>query len=167
MRDPKPYRWLPLPLIEPTLDRVLSSWVGTPYMHGQRVKGQGVDCAQLTFAVMDELLRRPLPTLCPRMTADAANLSARAAFATILAGRRAFESEIVRDGTVKPGDIILTRATGGDSGPRRPGHAAIAAVRPGTCLHAVRGVGACFTSIDALPGVLRVVRPLEKHRWVS
>jgi hypothetical protein len=32
------------------------SWLGTPYHHGARIKGSGVDCAQILYAVYSEAL---------------------------------------------------------------------------------------------------------------
>lgn len=146
---------------------VFRQWFATPYMVGQRSPGQGVDCAQLIFGMMDTLHGRETPTDCPKMIVANTVHNARVAFRCVILMRRAYPTEIVRDGSIEPGDIILTRGLVGSHGPRRPGHAVIAGIVPGTCFHAVPLVGVCMSSLTSLPGVLRVYRPLEKHRWAS
>jgi cell wall-associated NlpC family hydrolase len=34
--------------------RIAATWLRTPYRHGQRVKGHGVDCAQILIAIYSE-----------------------------------------------------------------------------------------------------------------
>ena len=161
--------WRPLPLpIERSIGACLDSWLHTPYMEGQQSKGIAVDCVQLIGAFLDWMYRKQERTFIPRLRADSAQHSARAAFRTIKVLRSAYPTFVVRDDSIEPGDIVLVRAQGNDDSPRRPGHALIAGPgHPGTAYHADgHGGCVCRTSLAATTGILRVYRPKEKHTWV-
>jgi cell wall-associated NlpC family hydrolase len=108
------------------------TWNNTPYHPAGRVKGVGVDCAQLIYCVYHAL------GLIPELPAEAR--SARWFIAhkdakyldTIL--KYAHE---IAESDVQPGDLILYRQ------PSFPvdHHGAIVISWPGTIIHAVRGSG--------------------------
>lgn len=41
---------------------IASDWINTPYVHGARLKGVGVDCAQLIAAITEELFGERINT---------------------------------------------------------------------------------------------------------
>ena len=162
------FTWQPLHLAG-VYERMLSfadRWKGTPYMAGNRVRGAGSDCAQLVPAFLDFMYRTGRETFVPRMAQDTGTHNRKAAWGTVKAVRQAFPSHVVRDGTIEPGDIILTRATHDFTGPNNPGHAMIAMPRPGSALHAMPDSGVCMTSIEVTRGILRVYRLEGKEQWV-
>lgn len=134
-------------------------------MPGQRSKGIYVDCAQLIAGALDELFRRKTPCKIPRLPPNSGMHYDRAAFRVIRAFRTNFSTEVVRDGVIEPGDIVLTRGVMDELSPRRAGHVLIAGVCPWTFLHAVPNMGVCWTSIEALPGILRYYRLHKKAEW--
>lgn len=167
MKSERKFYWRPIGAkIEARINAVMGAWLGTPYMAGQQVRGLGVDCVQLVGGVLDDLYRSPSPTPIPRLRGDSGIHSLRAGFSTIHAIRQAYKSSVVRDDTIEPGDILITRATADFRGPLRPGHAMVAAVRPGIVLHAVPGGDVHFTSIQSGPPIIRIYRALDKHRWI-
>lgn len=105
------------------LERALARWVGTPYRVGQQCAGAGVDCVRFVAAVLDDVMGRvtPIETL-PQDAALHARASAIAAMHRI---RRLYEPvALVEDGTLEPGDLLVTAPPGGG-----PGHALIAGPR--------------------------------------
>lgn len=79
------------------------SWIGTPYHHAARLKGVGVDCAQIIAAVFENAGVVP-PIPIPRYPPDwHLNRSAERYMGIVLQHGR----EIA--GPPQPGDIILLR----------------------------------------------------------
>jgi cell wall-associated NlpC family hydrolase len=149
------------------LDRVLNEWIGTPYMAGQRAKGMGVDCVQLIAGVLDDLFKPPTPTPVPRLPADSATHDIRSAYRTIHALADAwYVSPVVRDGTVQPGDVLVTRATNNRTGPRNPGHAMIVGANPFEVVQATPVLGVHKVHLYACRPVIRLYRPNRKDQWV-
>lgn len=149
------------------LQKVLDSWVGTPYQEGQRARGIAVDCVQLCPGVMDALYKALKPTFVPRLQVDAAMHDIKRGWATVKAVREMhLGSEIADDGTVQPGDILLTRAEDHPSAPHRAAHAVIAGVKPWTGIHALPITGVCWTSIhpDRMP-IIQIMRHRGKDQW--
>lgn len=162
------YTWRRLPHAhqEDAVNRVLSSWVRTPYRDGHRIQGIGADCVQLAAGILDTLCRRKTPSHIPQLAADVSPHNARYAFQTILTLRKHFPSVVVRDFTLEPGDLLVVRSIPDPLGPRRPGHVMIVGSVPWTCLHATRSGGVCWTSIEeASSGILRIYRSTEKSNW--
>jgi cell wall-associated NlpC family hydrolase len=122
---PPPPTWRdPLtPAARAALEAALHGWLGTPYLAGQQGKGQGVDCVRFVAAVLDELYGRATPI--KTLPQDAA-LHARAT--AVLAMKKFLTlyqpNERVTDGTIEPGDVLVTSREGGG-----PGHAMIAGPR--------------------------------------
>ena len=159
--------WQPLqpPEAEIALDRVLRSWLGTPYIIGQRLRGVGADCVQLVVGILDQLERRVVPSIVPRLPWNCAIHSVRAAFSTVRAIRTAFPSFVVRDDVVEPGDILIPRPTTNNRSAPRPGHVLIVSPRKNIALHTTCETAACWTSIHNLE-ILRTYRPRNKHLWM-
>lgn len=160
-------QWKRIPTeIERRLLAVCESWVGTPYMAGQQAKGIGVDCTQLFGGIMDELFRNEIKTLIPRLPQNSGMHFPKAGFRTSIAIRKQFKSIIVRNEEIEPGDALVTRGTATAGAFARLGHILIAGVRPGTALHAIQTQGVGWTSLQGIPGLLRIYRPLNKEMWV-
>lgn len=153
------------PAIETRLMAVLRSWEGTGYMSGQRAKGMYVDCVGLAAGVLDELCRRPVPTIIPRLPPNSGMHDKAAGAATIKAFRRGFPSVAVEGGQIEPGDVIVTRGVMDEATADNEGHVVIAGREPWTFLHAIPDSGVCWTSIEGLPGLLQWYRSLEKDTW--
>lgn len=148
------------------LMNVLNLWKGTPYVPGQQALKGGVDCVQLMGGILDMLYRRPSATKIPRLNPDTSLHDPRTSYKTISALRKHFPNSVVRDFTIEPGDIIVCRASHDLNAPRNMGHVLIAAIQPGSVFHAVPGSGACFGTIQATHGILRIYRPKEKDTWI-
>ncbi len=104
------------------------SWLGTPYAHRQRLKGVGVDCAQLPFAVY---------RACGLL--GEGELDPYPAQWHLHRGEELYVDEVVRLGgrevaSAQPGDLLLWRYG------RTFSHGAIV-VEAGGAVHAVRGQG--------------------------
>lgn len=166
-RKVETFHWLPIldSRITKRMYLFAELWAGTPYVPGNRVRGNGSDCAQLVPAFLDFMYRTGRQTPIPRMSQDTGTHNARAAWGTVKAVRQSFPSHVVRDATIEPGDIIITRATHDFTGPENPGHAMIAMPSPGTAIHAMPLSGVCITSVAVTRGILRVYRLEEKFRW--
>lgn len=161
------FHWLPLhdPDVIKRMEQFRNKWTGTTYMAGNRVRGVGCDCAQLIPAFLDFMYRTGSRLPIPRLAPDTGLHNARAALNTVRAVRRGFPSFVVRDGTIEPGDIVLTRASHDWEGPSNPGHAMIAYHRPGTALHAMPESGVCLTTLTVTRGIVRVYRLKGKQSW--
>lgn len=102
--------------IEDRIERLLASWDGTKYMSGQQCKGVHADCIGFVFGHIDELYYRPSPTrdVLPPDTSMHSRSSAIAAMHTLL---RLYQPvSAVTDGTMEPGDVIVTGHTHGGPG---------------------------------------------------
>lgn len=116
--------WRPLvdQLAQEQLGRVLAAWEGTPYMAGQQQPGRqggGVDCVRFVCGVLDALTgrRTPIKTIPP----DTCFHDPAKALRASLAIRALYQpNDLVTDGWLEPGDVVVT-------GPLRggPGHAMI------------------------------------------
>lgn len=151
--------------IELRLDAVIRSWIGTPYMAGQQAKKMGADCVQFVGGILDELYRQQR-TLIPRLPQNSGNHSEESGLRTVMAVRKGISSIEVLDNWIEPGDVIVTRGTMNTRAHPYMGHTLLAATLRGTAVHAVPSVGVSWTSIDGIPGILRVYRPLNKERWI-
>jgi hypothetical protein len=150
------------------LRRVLDGWLGTRYGEGQRAKRIQVDCVQFVAGVLDELFAVKTPTFVPRLRADIALHSPERAYPTIKAFREAhYGMDEVEDGTVQPGDIIVTRAEHQEDAKERDAHVMIAGAERWTAYHAIPRVGVVKTTIACTRGILRVYRPRRKDLWAS
>ena len=160
-------RWLRIsPIAEARLDAVLKSWLRTPYAAGSRVRGMGVDCKELIPGVLDEMYRKE-PSTTRRLAPDSGMRDIRLGLSEIrLLMRQYPDVTIVRDGTVQPGDVIVTRSSNFLGATNHPGHAMIAGVRPGEAYHAHPRSGVVKTSIAAAgKPVVRIYRTGKKGTW--
>lgn len=163
------FTWLPLLLPEANrrMEQFFAMWERTTYMPGNRVRGVGTDCAQLVPAFLDFMYRTGRRTEIPRLAPDTGVHNRNAAWNTVRAVRKAFPSHVVRDNTIEPGDIVLTRATHDWTGPQNPGHAMIAMPRFCSAMHAMPNTGVCMTSLELSRGIVRVYRLEGKETWAQ
>jgi len=164
------FTWVPLwPDIHDRIEAFADQWTGTPWVEGQRARRVGVDCVQLVGAFLDEMMGLPDHTTVPRLPARCAVHRPGTAEPTVAALRKAHHgSDPVRDRTVEPGDILVTRAEPGREAPAIGAHAMIALPRTLQALSASAGAGRVIrTSIPATSGVLVVFRPKRKDLWAG
>lgn len=141
------------------IESLCSSWLGTPYRHGQRRRGAGVDCANFIVAVLDELYGVQLPPI-PTFPAGAGATSEKAEPAIRAIMSRFPHERVNPSEPIEPGDVVFTLT--GD----HVGHVLLAGVRAGELWHAARGVGVCRTGLGAYAGQIdRLYRPLNKELW--
>lgn len=155
--------WLSMPRDQADrMDAVQRIWVGTPWMDGQRACRVGVDCKHLMVGILDELYG--VYTKLPDTPRDAGINGTGDGMAVVRIFRKSYPSERVQDNSVQAGDIVVTR---GELNACRgqENHVGMAGVKRGQIIHAGRG-GVDFTSLNAMPAVLAVYRPLETWRWV-
>lgn len=159
------FTWRPVDAaIEAHVQRVLDSWVGTPYRDGQQVKGVGTDCVRFVVATIDELFGRPCQPI-PKLPGDAClhdRASAMRVMRIILEKYQPME-EVV-NGTLEPGDVLVV-------GPPRggPGHAMFAGARRNTIYQATTaGVHQCGLSFPPhYCKLFHVFRATEKEKWIQ
>ena len=94
------------------IERTLSAWKGTPYMKGQQMREQGVDCVRFVAAALAEMEGKPHHVL-PRLATDtgwhdpaAAEVGAKALV------RLVWPVHQVEGPEVQPGDIIEVAPVG-------------------------------------------------------
>jgi hypothetical protein len=165
IRTPK-FDWLPIsPVIETHIHEVLESWVGTPYMDGQNVKGVGCDCVRFVTGAIDELFGRELIPI-PKLPSDACLHDREASMRVMRIILEKYQplEDVLEEGTLEPGDIIVNGPpTGG------PGHAMFAGVQPNTLYQATRqGVFRCGMQLSIqYSKIFAVYRCTVKETWVS
>lgn len=138
----------------------LDSWVGTPYMIGQQVKGVGVDCARFVGAILDFMggTRTPLELIPPDACFHDPALATRA----LDKFRHLFRPmSIVRGWAVQPGDVMVTGPVGGG-----PGHGIVVGCAPGTLYEAGSfSVQKTGFAIPSSRRVFGVYRKADRLRW--
>lgn len=143
------------------LDSVQRSWLNTPYMEGQSVKGAGVDCIRLVTSILDELYgldgTKDLPITARDIGHHSGAWRTLAKFAL-----ETYPLESEWHGTIQPGDVILTRGES-NAKPDSVSHIAMAG-RSGAVIHATPP-RVSMTAIAGLPPIERVYRPLNVERW--
>lgn len=146
-----------------TLDAVLRSWLGTPWVAGQSRRGVGADCWGFVAGVLDELHGYSQPTVRPVLSFEGEWHEPEASMVLSM-GRAGNWPHVLRPrkSEIEPGDVLIVRV--GQKG--GPGHVLIAGVNPQTLWHANPGVGVCSTSLRIMgTRVLRAWRPTEKEAW--
>lgn len=126
-------RWRPLADARSSarLAEVLAAWDMTPYRPGQQRRGVGADCVRFVAAVFDELLGRQTEiTTLPPDTCMHDPAKAAAAVARL---RALFDSDEVLDGSMEPGDAVVTGPIVGG-----PGHVMVVGPQRNTLWHAAR-----------------------------
>lgn len=154
--------------IEDRINTVLRSWEGTPYMGGQQMKGQGVDCIRFCCGFLDDMYgyrRIELPRLPPD-TAFHNKEKAEELVRWVLEQYR--PNRLVTDHTIEPGDFLFSYPEGGG-----PSHGMIfgadgriwhANGRPGR-KGGVKGVG--LSLMARAQAKVEIWRLEDKHKWVS
>lgn len=144
------------------MDEVHRSWLGTPYMAGQSVRGAGVDCLRLMTSIMDELFSVQNTSHLPKVPHDIGLHDQKTAMRVFRYLLESYPSEVVQNGTAQPGDVVVTR--GERNGVPNSGNHLAMIGRNGRVIHAVKP-RVCFTSLSGLPPIEHIYRPLETHRW--
>jgi cell wall-associated NlpC family hydrolase len=137
-----------------TLQQILISWEGTPYLAGHRIKRQGVDCVQFVAGVLEEWVG--ITVECPRLSGTCAYHNEDFAKPVVRALLRCVPADKVE--VAEPGDIIVSQAGSGD---KRPHHVLIASENPAIWFHSIEGAGVCRTP-GHLWTVHRIYRPRRK-----
>lgn len=143
---------------------VLESWDGTRYMSGQQCKGVHSDCIGFAFGVVDEMYGRPSPdrTVLPPDTSMHSREKAIGCMKTL---RRLYAPNWpVTDGSLEPGDVVVTGATHGG-----PGHVMLVGPRRNTLWHCNQGIGVKFTGIGFVQGaqtIYGVYRFDDREKWL-
>jgi len=169
MRDHEPItikEWRSLPEEQETaVRRVVREWEGTPYVDLHRIKGMGVDCFQLVAAFLDDLHGSPPGTTkLPRHCATTARFRPDIAAPAIRNLVKSYEGcDIIRDGTIEPGDIVVSRSILEEDGHLYEGHAMIATAEEWSLLHAIRP-RTCRTTCEDRE-IVTVYRSRGKHLW--
>lgn len=159
------YEWHKLsPRVELAITRAFSMWLDTPYQSGQRAPKVACDCTQMMAGILDMLYKKQVRTHIPRMPPDSGIHSTRAGISTAMAFRSQYPSSVVRDYSLEPGDIVITRASADNNGPMRLGHCMMMSTRPGVAIHAVKP-RSVMTSISASLEIMRIYRPHNKESW--
>lgn len=142
------------------VERVVNRWISTPYRPKARVRQQGVDCVQLIAALLDELYDCPFTPIVS-VPSDVGFHDERRAIGSIRALRTMWRgSDVVRDRSVEPGDILVARISG-----RVVNHALFVTEQPMTVIHAQPDLGVIRQPLSHLSDPLRIYRPRMKHLW--
>lgn len=155
-------RWIDrlTPEARVALERPLLAWERTPYRSGQQARGAGVDCVRFVCAILDELFGKTTPI--ETLPQDAA-LHARATAILVMKKIRQLyqPAERVTDGTLEPGDVLVTSRPGGG-----PGHALIAGPRRWELWESTLD-GVHRTGLGGLADwqLEHVFRPSDKASW--
>ncbi|MCZ2418680.1 MAG: hypothetical protein LC123_02395 [Burkholderiales bacterium] len=158
------WRALPYPEAVAALDRAIEKWRGTPYRVGQQAPGKGVDCVRFVCGVLDDVTGRRTPI---RTLPNDASMHARdSAVATMHHIRKLYlPNDVVTDGTIEPGDLIVTAPIGKSGG---PGHAIIAGTKPWhlweSTLEGVRRIGLSGVTTEHYR-IAAVYRIANKDTW--
>lgn len=147
------------------LEDELERWLGTPYLHGQAVRGVATDCIRFPCAVLSRMYGIAMPDL-PRFPRDAAIHNKRAVVLIMRAIRRAFPLTVGGgDCQTAPGDLLVLAAPG-----RGPRHLAI--VGREYVYHSHQGNGvirSCpqvvYGTTEARWHLFRIYRPLRPDLW--
>lgn len=162
------WKWLPIPSADAKkVDAAISRWVGTPFAKGNRVAQMGADCVNLGIGVLDDLYGFEDPTRIPRLSPDAGVHNDQAAMEIARLMRRRYDSFVVRDFTLSPGDAIVTTSTPRSSSPRsHQGHLMIQSSRPFLALDISRARPASISSVLSSFGqIVRVYRAKDRSQW--
>lgn len=117
---------------------ICESWMGTPYMKGQRCKGTGVDCVQFMCGVLDELHNRPLgSTEIDRLSPDTGANDHNGIFGERILLQIMKLNPVEKLGAfcLQPGDILICKLGKGGGG----GHAMVVGGNKNILYHACNG----------------------------
>lgn len=119
------------------LARILRSWEGTPYLHGQGERGVGSDCVRSTINILAEWMRWTVPNY-ETLPADRALHDKVGAIRALRQIRRALPSHSRLRGVpmAQPGDVLITGHPAGG-----PGHVIIVGTERNTLWQATQSAG--------------------------
>ena len=157
------------------VDRVCARWAGTRYGSG-RVRGASANCVQLVAGVLEELMGREVGlTVVPNLRGDVGLHDTGLAGGTVRAMVEGFDLSAVSwvEGGLEPGDLVVVRGEPGAGAAHRGGHVGLCTGVPWRVFHTTSGGdgggrgfrGAGFTTLAALPAVVKVYRPAGKGAW--
>lgn len=147
----------------PRLQEILDRWEGTPYMDGQRMCGQGVDCVRLVEAILEELFDFEDDFTVERVAQDSACHDERTVTRVMNQLQRRYPHTFDTSDEVQPGDIVIINQGKG------PGHCAIVGTRVNIVYHAIPfGSGVAYSGIGYMnhEQVAHTIHVQEKHKWV-
>ncbi len=147
------------------LTAILESWRDTPYCLNQACKKVAVDCVRFVFSTLNEMYGFAKGEVM-RLPADTAFHNKEKCIAAVRFLMGVYSPcRFVKDGSIEPGDIILTGTVGGS-----PGHAMVAGPNQSELWHSTDS-GVCKTGISFsrdldLFTFHKIIRPEDKHLWV-
>lgn len=152
------------PKIEDAIFKAQLAWIGTRYSAHQREIGCGASCYGLMAAIYDTLYKHAAPTELPLMAPCVGSCN-NGGWEMVRAFRKAFPLEEA-NGSVEPGDLIVTRSFGGKNGPDWPGHVMMASKSIGQVIHTLPASGAVWASMASSTGrIVKIYRPQRKETW--
>jgi len=162
----RPLTGLPISTLELIIERLtaeLESWEGTPYMGGQQVKGQFVDCVRFITGVLDTMFRieRTEP---PRLHPDCCIHSPKEAWTALQLVLDLYPGmlEEYSGMNLEPGDFIVVGPKNGG-----PGHGMIVGPKKNTLWHCVfpcvHWTGWALTT--DIHKIFRVYRAKDRAKW--
>lgn len=145
------------------LNSELVAWEGTPYMGGQQVKGQFVDCVRFITAIYDFLFKieRTKP---PRLHPDCCIHSPKDAWDALNKVLALYPDkfEEVKSLVLEPGDFIVVGPKNGG-----PGHGMIVGPKKNTLWHCIFP-GVHFTGwalTTDIHKIFRIYRAKDRSQW--
>jgi len=159
------WEWQPETIgFSPRMAVLLHTWRDTKYMSGQQCPGVFADCLGFVFGMVDGLLRQLSPgrKVLPPDTSMHSRSKAIACMRTLFELYPGWEK--VKDGTLQPGDVIVTGHTHGG-----PGHVMIVGPVRNTLWHCNEGVGVASTGIgfaDGAQSIFGVYRFNDRESWL-
>lgn len=144
------------------LDQQFELWSRTPYRDGPAVPGRQMNCIQVLTAITDQMYRRPQREY-RTIPNDACLHKPATAWKALRLIRSWYNCVTVRDGTIEPGDWLVTDIAE-KSG---PGHGIMAGTRANEFWEADIQVGFINTSLSQLRSrrIFRVYRGMGRESW--
>ena len=145
--------------VQERLHQIFLAWEGTPFQDNMQIRGRGVDCVRFMAAVLNEAYREQRCTI-NQLPRDVGWHDRSRAIQAMRAIHRIYpESAIIRDGSLEPGDVLVTRPPGGG-----PAHVVMVGGRPGHFWEASSGgVVRCGQPAK----IARTYRATDKNLWFN
>ncbi len=155
-----PFEYQPMPW-GPEVERVCSSWAGTPYKEGAFSRGVAVDCVHFMGCVFDELFKTSRVDQIKSLRGDVSLHDREGVLRAMRAVLTVYPNERVRGLFLQPGDIVVTGPKNGG-----PGHVMISGLR-GHLWHATSAAGVSRTGYGLPSGHIyySTFRPSGREVW--